>query len=275
MKTNRKNRRNYMDKVQKLLETRKNYLLQLKKEKEEALIGAPNGFLRICCHGDRTQYYQRTDPKDFSGVYIQEKDIELAQKLAQKHYDKKVLASIEKELNATEKYLSSLQSQKPEQIYEKLHKERQKLITPIRKSDSEYVKEWEQVEYRGKEFENGAPEFYSAKGERVRSKSEMIIADLLGKEAIPYRYEYPIYLKGFGNVYPDFTVLNLKERKEIYWEHLGMMDDTNYVEKTLRKITAYEQNKIFPGENLILTYETKTNPINLKIVRLMIERYLK
>lgn len=87
----------------------------------------------------------------------------------------------------------------------------------------------------------------------------------------PYRYECPLQLK----VYPDFTVLNVKERKEIYWEHLGMMDDLDYVENALRKITLYEKNGIFTGDSLILTYETKKNPINQKVVRGMIQRYLK
>ena len=78
-----------------------------------------------------------------------------------------------------------------------------------------------------------------------------------------------------GTVYPDFTVLNVKRRKELYWEHLGMMDDPEYVEKAMQKIAMYEENGIFPGESLILTYETRMNPISPKIVNLMISQYLK
>lgn len=54
-----------------------------------------------------------------------------------------------------------------------------------------------------------------------------------------------------------------------------MMDDLDYVENALRKITLYEKNGIFTGDSLILTYETKKNPINQKVVRGMIQRYLK
>lgn len=61
----------------------------------------------------------------------------------------------------------------------------------------------------------------------------------------------------------------------MYWEHLGMMDDDSYVEKALQKIASYEQNGFFPGENLILTYETRQNPINQKLVLLMIQHYLQ
>lgn len=264
-----------MEHINNLLEARINYLFQLKEEKEKALKSVPDGFLRICRRGKKTQYYHRTDPKDFNGVYIREKNAELARKLAQKDYDQKVLCSIDKELIAIEKYISYGPTMYVEQIYESLHKERQKLIQPIVESKEQYIHNWENVKYKGKEFEELTPEIYTAKGGRVRSKSEVIIADLLNREGIPYRYEYPIYLKGWGKVYPDFTVLNVRKRKELYWEHFGMMDDPNYVESALEKITLYEKNGIFPGGNLILTFETKKNPVNQKIVGLMIKQYLK
>ena len=97
----------------------------------------------------------------------------------------------------------------------------------------------------------------------------------MNREGIPYRYEYPVDIKGWGKFYPDFTVLNIKKRREIYWEHLGMMDDVTYVENALQKITLYMQNGIFLNDNLIITYETKRNPLNQKMIRLMIEQYLK
>lgn len=264
-----------MEQIKNLLEARGNQLQQLKKEKEKSLANAPEGSLRLCKHGNKTQYYHRNNPKDFNGVYIKEKDVGLARKLAQKDYDKKVLCSAEKELNAINKYLSSCPDKSVEQIYESLHEARQKIITPIMEPDEEYIRKWEEEKYQGKEFHEGIPELYTLKGERVRSKSELIIADILNKEGVPYRYEYPLYLRGVGRIYPDFTVLNIKKRKEAFWEHFGMMDDPAYVEKALKKIATYEQNGIFPGENLILTYETRMNPINQKVVRSLIEHYLQ
>lgn len=38
---------------------------------------------------------------------------------------------------------------------------------------------------------------------------------------------------------------------------------------------AYEQNGIFPEEKLLLTYETRMNPINQKVIKNLIEHYLK
>lgn len=264
-----------MEKIKNLLETRKNHLLQLKKEKERALKNVPEGCLRICAGKNKPQYYLRTSPKDFNGEYIPEKNVKLARKLAQKDYDQKILNSIEKELEAIKKYQVSYPAVSVEEIYEKLHKERQKLINPIIETDEEFVANWESAVYQGKGFDEMMPEIYTAKGERVRSKSEVIIADILNQEGIPYKYECPLQLKGWGKVYPDFTVLNVRERKEIYWEHLGMMDDLNYVENAMQKIMLYQQNGIFPGKNLILTHETKKNPLNPKSVRLVIGEYIK
>lgn len=264
-----------MEETKKLLEERKKYLLKTKKEKEKALSIAPEGTLRICSSRRTPQYYQRIAPKDTSGVYIREKDNQIIPKLAQKDYNRKVLVAVEKELKAIDKYLANYPNFNAEQIYESLHAERQKLVLPIRESDEQYVQNWVGTQYQGKEFCADTPELYTAKGERVRSKSEVIIADVLSREGVPYRYEYPIYLKGLGKVYPDFTVLNVRLRKEIYWEHLGMMDDSDYVEKAIQKIAAYEKSGFWPGDKLILTYETRTNPINQKQIRDIIEHHFQ
>ena len=264
-----------MEEIRKLLKDREEYLFRLKKEKEKDLKTAPEGLLRVCSSRNRVQYYQRIDPKDFNGSYIKEKDIHLAKRLAQKDYNQKILKVIEKELECIKKYVTSYPEKNAEEVYEHLHKERQKLICAIRETDEQYVQKWRTVEYEGKGFSEDAPKFYTNRGERVRSKSEWIIADLLDKEGIPYRYEYPVYLKGFGKVYPDFTVLNVRTRRELQWEHFGMMDSPTYAEKAINKIQLYEQNKIYPGENLLLTYETNKNPINPKAVLRSIHRYLK
>jgi len=77
-----------------------------------------------------------------------------------------------------------------------------------------------------------------------------------------------------GTVYPDFTVLNIRLRKEFYWEHLGMMDEEEYAENAVKKINCYEQNEIFQGDQLILTYETRKSPINPQMIMGLIRQYL-
>lgn len=264
-----------MEDIKAYLVNRKKQLMKLKLEKEKAVIAAPKGILRTSCNEKRVQYYCRENEQDKNGRYLREKEKDLARRLAQKEYDQKVLRAVEKELGVIERCLAGYPVMEVEEIYEKLHKERKKLVVPIQEPEEEFVRKWEAVVYQGKAFQEDAPEFFTLKNERVRSKSEWIIADFLKREGIPYRYECPLYLKGLGQVYPDFTVLNVKKRKELYWEHLGMMDDAGYAEKALQKIAAYEQNGIYPGEGLILTYETGKNPLSQKMVMNRIEHYLK
>lgn len=108
----------------------------------------------------------------------------------------------------------------------------------------------------------------------LRSKSEKILADYFYKRGIEYKYECPLYLKGMGNVYPDFTFLSPHNNQEIYWEHNGRMDDPAYAQKAVRKINTYEKNNIFPGERLILTYETEHTLLDSKLIRQLADKYL-
>ena len=53
-----------------------------------------------------------------------------------------------------------------------------------------------------------------------------------------------------------------------------MMDDPVYANNAIKKIEAYEKNGIFPGERLILTFETGQASLNNEIIELMTDRYL-
>lgn len=78
-----------------------------------------------------------------------------------------------------------------------------------------------------------------------------------------------------GTVYPDFTFLSPETGEEIYWEHNGKMDDPVYTRKAVRKINAYENNGIYLGERLILTYETEQTILNTGKIEQLVKRYLK
>ena len=81
-------------------------------------------------------------------------------------------------------------------------------------------------------------------------------------------------MKGYGTVYPDFTFLSSKTRQEMYWEHEGMMDNQEYARSAVRKIESYQKNGIYPGERLILTFETQQSMLNQNIVENLVEKYL-
>ena len=145
--------------------------------------------------------------------------------------------------------------------------------------ENAFAAEWSAIPYKGKDFAPDQPEHFTMRGERVRSKSEMIIADTLTRLKIPYKYEYPIDIVNLSNIpctfFPDFLCLNQKTRKEFFWEHFGMMDDPEYAAAAARKLRIYEKNSIFPGKNLIITMETSDLPINAKQVEKIALQYLR
>ena len=90
-------------------------------------------------------------------------------------------------------------------------------------------------------------------GDLVRSKSEVIVANILYESGIPFVYEEYLSAPDGSRRLPDFTVE--WEGKAYYWEHLGMLDVEDYRQKWELKKAWYETH--FPGQ-LITTQETST-----------------
>jgi hypothetical protein len=80
------------------------------------------------------------------------------------------------------------------------------------------------------------------KGIAVRSKSEVVVADVLDALGISYQYEQPLYSRTDPRDFrlPDFTVSF--EGDVFYWEHLGMLNVPSYREAWERKQKWYEEN---------------------------------
>lgn len=243
------------------------------KTTKTRLDNAPEGRLRLSKSHNQVQYYCCTEEKK-SGDYILKDNRLLAKQLAQKSYDEKILHMAEKRLYQIKRLTKDYMDDELEKIYLNEHMERQKLVEPIETTWEQRSKEWQAIEYKGKEFSEGTPIILTEKGERVRSKSEKIMADYFYRNGIEYKYECPLYLRGMGSIYPDFTFLSRRTGEEVYWEHNGKCDDISYARNMVRKINAYENNGIFPGEKLILTYETEQTILNTSKIEQLAKRYL-
>lgn len=251
------------------------FLQGLVQKKKREIEKAPKGILNVARRGNRIQYYFKSSSNEKVRKYLKKSQGALIKALCQKDYDKRVVEAAERELIHLIRLQNHYKKGDCEAIYQKLIPERREWIEPIELSDDEFVVQWLQQDYPRKSFREGTPEYYTDNGERVRSKSEILIANALKKHNIPYRYEAPLYLKGLGTIHPDFTVLNVSERKEYYWEHMGQMDNPEYIEQALQRISAYEKNDIFPGDRLILSHETFKYPINSRNIEKLIFQYLK
>ena len=83
------------------------------------------------------------------------------------------------------------------------------------------------------------------RGDLVRSKSELVIADKLYGADIDYAYEKPLVTSG-GTRYPDFTIEDDASGVTYYWEHLGLLEDPAYRARWDRKREEYLKEGIEP-----------------------------
>lgn len=259
--------------VRPALEERFQLLESEVRKRNSALKSAPEGTLRVIKHGNGYQFYHRTEPGDTSGKYIKKQNIKLAQGLAQKAYDKKFVELASKEMLLIGKYLKETAPEDIKHIYNNMHEHKKLLVHPVMQDDDTFLIQWKSVTYEPGFFKEGIPTYITANGERVRSKIEVNIANMLEFYGVPYRYEYPLML-GNKEKRPDFVCLNVSKRKEIIWEHFGMMDYAEYAISNVAKINAYMENGYIPGDNLIMTFETAENPLSTILIRELIESYL-
>jgi ATP-dependent exoDNAse (exonuclease V) alpha subunit len=100
------------------------------------------------------------------------------------------------------------------------------------------------------------------KGDLVRSKSEVIVANMLIDLGISYEYEKPLYSKTDPKDFrlPDFTVKY--EGEQFYWEHLGMLFEPGYKEEWVNKEKWYKENGYY--DRLIISKDGPNGRIDSK-----------
>lgn len=254
------------------LRNRREVLRQIVQEKKAAVKKAPAGTLKFARRKNRTEYYWM-NPKVGKYEYIVKDNWGFAAALAQKCYDEKVLKAARMELKLINKLIRMYEPDGVDAAYEKSPLERKRLIHPVWQSDEEFREEWLKQESCTLGFNEDDPEYYTEKGERVRSKSEIFIANTMYHHGVDYLFECKLLLRGYGTIRPDFFVLDLRNRRTIVWEHLGKLGDPEYVDDNLRRINAYLKNGYIIGETLILTFESDKQPINTLEIEKIVRHY--
>jgi hypothetical protein len=91
-------------------------------------------------------------------------------------------------------------------------------------------------------------------GELVRSKSELVIANLLYHHEILYHYEKPLKLPSGQWIHPDFSFTD-PAGDPIVWEHLGMMAKKEYSDGWSRRRAQYLEAGFVSGVNLFTSQD--------------------
>ncbi len=131
-----------------------------------------------------------------------------------------------------------------------------------------------------KEIDNGKQKRYfeeklihrTTRGEMVRSKSEVIVANILDKLDIDYTYEEELEVNGITRI-PDFT-LRYQGRKA-YLEHLGMLNKASYVNNWEVKRRDFEKEGISEENgNLITTEDNLDRTIDAQAIEKKIKNWM-
>jgi hypothetical protein len=102
------------------------------------------------------------------------------------------------------------------------------------------------------------------RGDLVRSKSELVIANKLFQLRIDYHYERP--LEGDtqpGRLRPDFSFIDAAGDL-VLWEHLGLMSRPGYRSGWQWKLNWYKQNGFELGRNLFTTEDDAKGGLDMR-----------
>ena len=114
----------------------------------------------------------------------------------------------------------------------------------------------------------------TARGELVRSKSEVIIANMLHADHVPYEYERRLDFGDGQSFIPDFTIEDAESGRTFYWEHCGMLADERYRRRWEAKKAIYEAHGIHEGENLIVSQDEENGSIDCQRIGEFIRRII-
>ena len=249
-----------MRKLDDELYERKDFLKKVDKKIKRYLKNAPPGHLIATVNKGTFQYISKSKLKP-------------ARNIAQRDYYIKALKYVTNEIKAIEKLIKIRKQFKLEELYDQTKKPRRALLTPLTLTDEEYARRWQEMDYQHKYFENTDRVYTSFKGEKMRSKSEVIIANILYLLGIPYHYEYPLELINGRIIYVDFLILDVKNRKEIWYEHFGMMGDMAYADHNTDRFNDIVSAGLIPGDNFIATFETYNKPLDTRTIFKILEQY--
>lgn len=263
--------------MESIVEERMNYLKNVLEPLEEEFNKMPQGNLLVLrgTTENAFRYYVRKTPQDKYGEYLNKTKENDKRIYARKKYLQALIKNIKAEISDLQKVISLHTGDSIIDTYNQFSQGVIGKIRPVNIDDETYVNNWKMEKYVGLGFdENDKSAHYSDKNERMRSKSEVLIANTLNRLNIPYKYECPIeYIPG-KNIYPDFTILDIRRRKVIYWEHLGRMGDVSYVSKNLWKLEEYKKLDIYLGVNLFITTESMTGALGRNEIMKVIEHVM-
>lgn len=231
-------------------------MIKEEKRANEELEMLPNGQLHQVLRNNKMTYFQVTKEDDKRVRKSINRKPEVISALARKMYLKREIRLLEHNIHYLSSISSKLENVTPDNIMSKLPL---KIAPFLEKKD-----DWQNQDYKRSNYKLEELKHTTSRGLKVRSKSEVIIAEALYAHGIQFRYEEVLRIDGQPFI-PDFTILT-PSRKIYYWEHCGMVNNPQYMRHHKDKMEQYEKIGIVLWKNLIVTYDTEEGIIDTNII---------
>lgn len=237
---------------------------------QQELSAYPPGSISCVKNGNYDKFYYHYNNQT---RHLRNQEKSLIDQLMKKKYLSSLLKDLIHEKNCIDSYLKKSESYHSScsKFFDSNSRYSKYLSTSYHYANS-HINEWANASF---EQNTRYPEHLihnTYSGHMVRSKSESLIDSALYLNKIPFRYECKLTLDDI-TFFPDFTIMHPESGKLFYWEHLGMMDDPVYIQKTFSKLQVYASFGIIPSINLILTSETKDSPFTSLQAEQIIQAY--
>ena len=253
------------------LEFEKKTLARLKSHKlpqSKVILVSAGGFF----------YYKNRGEK--KRTYIPRKNTRQIWQIASVRFYRQKIIFLEENILALEKVLLKLRDYDDESVLSTLPKVYRDAVEYVRSRDMSNKVHQSENPYNREDLA-----LVVSNGLIVRSREELIIAELLISLGIEFWYEKALTVTGSviladGSVimremtiYPDFTIRHPASGKVFVWEHFGLSDDYEYQSTIFTKLSKYLRNDYVPGCNLIITFESKNHPLSQNLIHDVIVQY--
>jgi len=224
-------------------------------------------------------FYYHVDRKTQKATYLSlKKNRQLIMRLKQKRWLEESIKIMEGNLRIQQKVLKQYKDYRCQSVQKRLSASYQDAtIDQLEKKYLFDVNVWITEAYRKNPYHEKNLRYETTFGLWVRSKSELIIAELLHKYNIPFRYDARVRIQDsdhrWKTYYVDFVIMTPNE-EEILWEHFGLMSSEEYRKGAFEKITDYFSDGYYVPNNFIITMDGPDGEFDNAAIQRLIEGQL-
>lgn len=223
-------------------------------------------------------YYYRVEKKSRKATYLPKENMKLILQLKQKRWLEESIKVLKENLHVQSQVLKKYNNYDGKSIQNRLSKSySDAMLEEYEKRHVTDLEAWSQESYRRNPYHEEHLRYETSFGLRVRSKSELLIAELLYKYGIPFRYDAAVRVCGWDGIwktyYADFIIM-LPTGEQILWEHMGLWGKEDYRKHAVGKLTDYFHHGYFMPNNLIITMDGPEGELDVTAMKRIIEGQL-